>query len=1327
MNKLILLVCGAFMLYLGGYAQQSHAIDGYNILGTQDGYYLLTDNDTIVIDTTMITIRYKEGVTVEQRTTIEKNNRLRLIREPYSVYYDYIISPNNYMDLLTTLNGTTEVDRVVPEAKYDISFHSSPDDPSYSTTGYYWYKDRMQFEDMWDISTGSPDVKLAILDNGFNEEHPDVGQGHDGYSNFNLADSWNFVQNSPNIFDYGDHGTALSGVVCAKTHNTQGMSGIAGGWNGHGTQFMHCIIGDGTSWHSIDDAILHACQKGAKVINMSFGGSNYYNEAVDHAINKAYNEYGVVLLSSSGISNETEVCWPARHPFVIAVGGTMPDGSDEIRWWNHNGSGPGSGAGWGEDLEVSAPAKDVVAPVLFGGYSYMNYNGTSFSTALVSGIVSLMYSVNPCLSNDEIREILCETADKVNSGPDGYNYDWDPLRPGHSIKVGYGRVNGYKAVKEAQDRLGLFQINIDDVQEWNGRVKMQEDIIIEDGGSLTLTSTCQVEMLYDTKIEVQQGGTLIIDGGTITSHCNSLWDGVLVRGDHTIPQLPFSNQGRVVIINEGTIENAICAVKILDEGGSGEFSPVGGGILQATDANFIDNKVAVEFNQYDQENQSFLYKSKFTTDGVLINQGSPDCFVKMQNVKGIEIKGCEFTNSGTGYSGDGINAYNSALHIDEFCDSPILPCTNGIPCQFNNLGNAIEIYGGKTQTDKQKIYNVQFANNWFGVYASAGSSTRSISVKGCTFGVAYRGIFLSGYSISEVLSNDFTMDHTKHPGSMGLFLTACTGYHVEDNDFTGTDNTYCYGVYINESGNDPNEVYNNRFNNLNYGLVASGINRGDNGDTGLCVKCNDYADCNNDITIAGEWLPDYGIAYDQGIVDPDSTMQAGNTFSDIATHYADIYNEANGINYVYHKSNASNKIIKPRDKFVYGYVGVADCDSVTYDKPHVCPSKLNNGGGTIEESKAKLNESGDAIATLDQQLSTLIDDGDTQGLQLTVETTAPAQANATTTELLADSPYLSDQVIRSTVENETSIPNAMVRDVLVANPHSAKSAEVMEELDYRVNPMPDYMMQQIMEGRHIVGQKEMLSAKLAREKAKYEKAYIDVYRYYSADTSSNNLDSLHALLSGVTMLKAKYQKAFLYLAEGKFGLLTALLNQIPIEFELSENQLAEHNAFIEYFNVMSQVQQVNIPIAQLPEEQLNILFALAAEDEYTPGVFARDLLVANGFLDYTAQINLPEPGLKSGKEIHQDISHSSAKEDENNLIIFPNPARDFVIVEYKLPEEGAAILILTDMQGNILQSMALQQTQNQQTLQLKNTKPGTYLLSIKQDGRVISSKTISKQ
>ena len=115
-------------------------------------------------------------------------------------------------------------------------------------------------------------------------------------------------------------------------------------------------------------------------------------------------------------------------------------------------------------------------------------------------------------------------------------------------------------------------------------------------------------------------------------------------------------------------------------------------------------------------------------------------------------------------------------------------------------------------------------------------------------------------------------------------------------------------------------------------------------------------------------------------------------------------------------------------------------------------------------------------------------------------------------ELLDASPFLSDTVMKQAIYKEDVLPNAMIRDVIAANPQSAKSDEVLNTLDSRFEPMPDYMMAQIMEGKKYLGAKEILEAKSRSWQQIRSKAKADLMREFLLDTNIvSPIDSLIVL------------------------------------------------------------------------------------------------------------------------------------------------------------------------------------------------------------------------
>jgi len=158
---------------------------------------------------------------------------------------------------------------------------------------------------------------------------------------------------------------------------------------------------------------------------------------------------------------------------------------------------------------------------------------------------------------------------------------------------------------------GGSQITISGNPTWNDVQGISVDIIIPSGESLTLGPDCKLYMCPETKIIVQQsetsdpGGLLLINGATITCSYEELWDGIQVYGNATLAQSD-PKQAKVEIINGGSIQNAktgIIACKIENDIPDLNYT---GGIIDAENASFVNNTMAVRFYDY-----NFSSNSKF--------------------------------------------------------------------------------------------------------------------------------------------------------------------------------------------------------------------------------------------------------------------------------------------------------------------------------------------------------------------------------------------------------------------------------------------------------------------------------------------------------------------------------------------------------------------------------------------------------------------------------------------------------------------------------------------------------------------------------------------
>ena len=415
-----------------------------------------------------------------------------------------------------------------------------------------------------------------------------------------------------------------------------------------------------------------------------------------------------------------------------------------------------------------------------------------------------------------------------------------------------------------------------------------KSLIIDSGK--TLTVACNLYFTKESRLIVCPGGKLVVDGGTLTSACpGEMWQGIEVVGDRTKRQLA-QYQGIVELRNGATIENAHCGIRTGLQGDASYATT--GGIIRAEDAYFINNRRSVEFLSYTNHalngsvtnNQSYFTGCSFTVnDDNLFSQGNGQFIdhVTLWEVKGIAFNGCTFENATTA-QGDrrhAIYAEDAGFTVDKRCTDPVYnpstcTCNAFVRSTFSGFAIAIEANTSGNQFPV-KIDHSRFSENGTGVR-------------------------INGNHFATVTRCDF--DLTTNPQEWrylyGLYLSGCSGFKVEANQFDGTVqyvDGITTGVYVNGSGSSVNSLYKNEFDNLSYGIHAYGNN------SGLQIRCNEFDGSGADIFVPSG----SSIASSQGSLQ----TSAGNKF--MQAYGYNIFNGgAQTITY-YYKNSTTNSYAEP--------------------------------------------------------------------------------------------------------------------------------------------------------------------------------------------------------------------------------------------------------------------------------------------------------------------------------------------------------------------------------------------------------------------------------
>lgn len=260
----------------------------------------------------------------------------------------------------------------------------------------------------WDISKGDTNILLAISDQNFYPNHEEL-QGK--FSYYNAANTATRT-----------HGTAVAILAAGKSDNSVGKSSIG----------FNCEL---ALYRMNYNDVLTATYSGARVINISWTSGCYASSYVQTIIDEVYLN-GTIIVASAGNGNAT--CWgagnlvyPASCNHVISVSSVGPHNNHQRTLGNAATTHQHNIA-----VDITAPGYDVPLSVAPGWY--LTGNGTSFAAPIVTGTIGLILSVDPCLTFEQVEEILKTTAVNI-----------DAQNPQYVGLLGAGRLDAAAAVLKA--------------------------------------------------------------------------------------------------------------------------------------------------------------------------------------------------------------------------------------------------------------------------------------------------------------------------------------------------------------------------------------------------------------------------------------------------------------------------------------------------------------------------------------------------------------------------------------------------------------------------------------------------------------------------------------------------------------------------------------------------------------------------------------------------------------------------------------------------------------------------------------------------------------
>ncbi|TVQ82055.1 MAG: T9SS C-terminal target domain-containing protein, partial [Flavobacteriales bacterium] len=574
-------------------------------------------------------------------------------------------------------------------------------------------------------------------------------------------------------------------------------------------------------------------------------------------------------------------------------------------------------------------------------------------------------------------------------------------------------------------------------------------------------------------------------------------------------------------------------------------------------------------------------------------------------------------------------------------------------------------------------------------------------------------------------------DENRPFSTYGLYVKSSINFSVEGNLFQMAGNAPTYmpidlngfpvGMVVNSTYTEMDAAYRNTFEGLELGILNLGQNRTNDWD-GLQIRCNIFNDCSHDILVPiPDLYPENSVSHFQGYAQVGWTPQdlANNLFSHTNNDpniISDFDNNGPYLLHYFRPFDPSEPRFEPRGNHIFRL----------HDGPQPDPTDWNDRcpqGFLVIKMDTTLVPSSLQRVVLDslkndylsdvEALGQLIDQGNTPQLLADIFSYPESEYYYMFLDLMAQSPYLSEGVLIEVI-NLSNFPDVLLRNLLMENPQSVSSENILTAIIERTPALPQYMIDDILNGTDLFGPKEALESRIAHKNAKFKRFGVAVLKALTSEMAKDDeqawlTDSLLSVLDAINTPHTMLMKAAFLQNYGMSGY--ELAYQAAISLLNGSDSLIQGE-----FEGFAEIMELSLSIEDsLSTNDIQTLEAWRYSNYPAAQSLAYSLLLEYGVATDSMLID-PLVTPASMLKTQRNRPSTQLSVNPNRMKLYPNPARDYTVLHYELKGvERTLNYRIMDLSGRtVLHGSFKAKVTGDEIITLPNVANGAYIILVEE-------------